>query len=92
MSADFDALRAKRNEAVQASMQKLADEEGIPLQSLRHNFNPDACYCACGHGEPPYLCEHKWDGACWESQDGASSMTCSRCGTTAMSHDLRVLP
>lgn len=90
---DFEALRADRNARVQAQMQKLADEHGIPLQSLRSNFNPNACYCACGHGEPPYLCEHKWDGPEWTSEDGcASSVTCSRCGGTAMSHDLRVLP
>jgi hypothetical protein len=86
---DFDALRADRNARVQASMQKLADEHGIPLQSLRSNFNPNACYCACPDGP----CEHKWDGDWWTSEDGcAQSATCSRCGTTAMSHSLRTGP
>ncbi len=85
---DFDALRAARNASVQESMQKMADEYGIPLQSLRSNFNPSACYCAC-----PGPCEHKWDGEEWVSEDGCgSSVTCSRCGCTAMSHDMRVLP
>lgn len=32
---DFDALRARRNVAVQEMHQKMADEWGVPLQSLR---------------------------------------------------------
>jgi hypothetical protein len=84
---DFDALRAERNRQVLDAHEKLADEMGVPPQSLRSNFNPAACYCACGTGGP---CEHKWDGDEWVSDDGcASSVTCSRCGTTAMSHDMR---
>lgn len=87
MKPDFDALRAARNQAVKESMQRLADEDGIPFESLQTNFNPHACYCACGSGGP---CEHKWDGPVWESEDGCmSSVTCSRCGGTAMSHSLR---
>ena len=84
---DFDALRAQRNATVQEHLQKMADEWGVPLQSLRSNFNPAACYCACGTGGP---CEHKWD---WGSEDGcALSATCSRCGCIAMSHDMRNAP
>ena len=87
---DFEALRARRNAAVQEMCQKIADEWGAPLQSLRSNFNPAACYCACGTGGP---CEHKWDGEGWESEDGRGwSATCSRCGCTAMSHDMRNAP
>lgn len=87
---DFDALRARRNAAVQERHQKMADEWGVPLQSLRSNFNPGACYCACATGGP---CEHKWDGDGWESEDGCAwSATCSRCGSTAMSHDMRHAP
>ena len=38
-------------------------------------------------------CEHKWDGPDWESEDGcACSVTCSLCGCTAMSHDMRNAP
>ena len=89
---DFEALRAARNAAVLAMHQKLADEEGVPLQALRSNFNPNKCYCACS-SEPRGSCEHKWDGPDWESEDGcAMSVTCSRCGMTAMSHDLRYAP
>lgn len=84
---DFEALRAERNRAMLEAHQRMADEYGVPLQSLRSNFNPAACYCACGTSGP---CEHSWDGGEWVSDDGlASSVTCSRCGTTAMSHDMR---
>jgi len=87
---DFEALRAQRNVAVAAAHQRFADEEGVPLQSLRSTFNPASCYCACGSNGP---CEHKWDGPDWESEDGcAMSVTCSRCGMTAMSHDMRYGP
>lgn len=90
MSIDFEALRAKRNQSVLEMHEKMAEDYGIPLQSLRSNFNKNACYCACGTGGP---CEHKWDGPDWESEDKlACSVTCSRCGTTAMSHDLRNAP
>lgn len=86
---DFEALRAKRNAAVLDRHQKMADEWGVSLQSLRSNFNPSACYCACGTGGP---CEHKWDGEGYESGDGCWSATCSRCGCTAISHSMRTAP
>lgn len=89
-ATDFEALRAKRNAVVQASMQKLADELGLPVTNLSSSHNPNACYCACASGGP---CEHKWDGAPYESEDGLCwSVTCSRCGCTAMSHDMLVMP
>lgn len=89
---DFEALRAERNARVQASMKNLADEYGIPVGSMGSNFNPYKCYCACG-SEPRGPCEHKWDGPDWTSEDGcACSSTCSRCGTTSMSHDMRYTP
>jgi hypothetical protein len=48
-----------------------------------------SCRCFCPEGE----CEHKWDGAWWESEDGLeSSVTCSVCGTVRMFHDMRVGP
>jgi len=87
---DFEALRAERNRRVMEHQQKLADELGVPLSSLRSNYNPNACYCACTSGGP---CEHKWDGEGVEFDEGRGwSATCSRCGCTAMSHDMRVLP
>ena len=87
---DFESLRAERNRLVMAHHQKLADELGVPLASLRSNYNPHSCYCACASEGP---CEHKWVGEGVEFDEGCGwSATCSRCGCSAMSHDLRVLP
>jgi hypothetical protein len=85
---DFEALRARRNEAVRERNQRIADEEGVPLQSLRSTFNPEACYCACSTGGP---CEHSFSG--WHDLgDGLFSQVCSRCGASAFSHSLRTVP
>jgi hypothetical protein len=87
---DFETLRAERNSKVQESMQRLADEYGFDLSKSKHTFDPNSCYCACISGGP---CEHKWDGDPYESEDGLCwSTTCSRCGCTCMSHDMKVLP
>ena len=87
---DFAALRAQRNARVRASIQALANEWGVDVESLKTTFRPTACYCACASGGP---CEHKWDGAGWTSEDGCGwSATCSRCGATAISHSLRTAP
>jgi len=41
----------------------------------------------------PAPCSHEWDGPTWKSDDGlAESVTCSRCGISAMDHDLRTAP
>ena len=86
---DFEALRAKRNAAFIKGMEALALDLDTDVSNRTSNFNPNACYCECGR-EPRGPCEHKWDGPDWESEDGrASSITCSHCGMTAMSHDLR---
>lgn len=82
---DFAALRAERNAKRREIEAEWAAEGYTFVGGCAHN-DDDACYCACPHGP----CEHKWDGNPWESQDGlAMSVTCSRCGTTAMSHSLR---
>lgn len=44
------------------------------------------CKCQCPDGS----CEHKWDGPA-ESFEGCTTTTCSRCGMTAMGHDMWVL-
>lgn len=90
MSApDFEALRAERNRKVEERMQQLASELGISWESAFTTFDPNACYCACSSGGP---CEHIWDGPIWVSEDGCiQSATCSRCGYTAIGHDMRVL-
>jgi len=87
---DFDALRAKRNRRVYEQILKMAEEYNVPTTEITSTFDPSECYCACSTNGP---CEHKWDGEPWESADGCGwSVTCSRCGCTAMSHDMRVGP
>ena len=45
------------------------------------------------HITPKDTCEHKWDGPDYESEGGLCfSVTCSRCGITAMSHSMRNAP
>ncbi len=49
------------------------------------------CRCECPDGP----CEHQWDGPWVEINlggGGGDSVTCSRCGITAIGHDLRCLP
>lgn len=82
---DFEALRAERNRRVMEHIHKMADEFDVPPSSLRSR---GACYCACASGGP---CEHEWAGEGVEFEHGWSA-TCSRCGETAMSHDMRVMP
>ena len=87
---DFEALRAERNRAMRTLIENIAKEQGIPADQVRSTFNSSACYCDCANHGP---CEHTWDGEPWESEDRlCASATCSRCGMTAMSHDMRVLP
>jgi len=87
---DFDALRAKRNAGVMEVLRKLAEEDGVSVETLAVSFNQDACYCACASGGP---CEHQWDGEDWEDDDSGSwSATCSRCGAIALFHDMRCAP
>lgn len=85
---DFDDLRRKRDESVERSMQKIADEFGCHVSELRTTYRPSKCYCACASGGP---CEHQWDGDGIEFDHGWTA-TCSRCGATAMSHDMRCAP
>lgn len=85
---DFEALRAKRDAAVMETLDKIAKDYGCDPSELKHNYNSAKCYCACSTGGP---CEHTWDGESYET-DSCCSVTCSRCGTSAMSHDLRNAP
>ncbi len=85
---DFAALREKRNADVRKAIEALAREfDPTGAEPVQCNYNFDACYCACPEGP----CEHKWDGVPYES-DNCWSTTCSRCGCTSMSHDMRVCP
>lgn len=52
-----------------------------------HMCGPSNSKCKCQCPDGP--CEHKWDGP-WEEFDGGrgGTSTCSRCGTTSLSHAL----
>jgi len=52
---------------------------------------PSNAKCRCGCPDGP--CEHVWDGAMVELDEWRCvSVTCSRCGITAVSHSLWVGP
>jgi hypothetical protein len=50
---------------------------------------PSAAPCVCKCPDGP--CEHKWDGE-WEEDELTASVTCSRCGSVKMGHDMWVGP
>lgn len=52
---------------------------------------PSLCKCNCGIDDGPHVCEHKWDGPRVGDEHG-DSVTCSRCGMSAMAHDQRCGP
>lgn len=85
---DFEALRAKRNDAIEAVTQAACDKQGWDRSKVYTSFHPDACYCACPDGP----CEHDFQG--WrEFEDGCGGETvCARCGMGAMSHSMTVGP
>lgn len=56
---------------------------------------PGTCKCNCGTFAAPHICEH--DFSDWEEgkmPEGGSYGTakCTRCGMTAMAHDIRCCP
>lgn len=68
----------------------------------------ETCRCSCGYtcegpGRCPLLvmeciekhyvkdCEHDWSGP-WKEIDGGGTVTCAKCGMSAMGHDMVVGP
>lgn len=83
--AEFEELKRKRDESVREQVATFVAEQGWdPAQTAFHASHMHGCYCACPEGP----CQHVWDGP-EEEGDNYSSATCSRCGTSAMSHDMR---
>jgi hypothetical protein len=84
---DFSILRKQRNDSVAAATKQLADQLGFSADSIVSNFDPEACYCDCANGGP---CEHAFDGATEYDDGGCMVWTrvCSKCGCTALSHDM----
>jgi hypothetical protein len=86
--AEFDELKRKRDASIAASIDKLCVEKGWDRTKIGfHVSNAGHCYCACPEGP----CQHIWDGP-EETGDNYSSATCSRCGCSAISHDMRCGP
>lgn len=89
---DFEALRAKRNTAVQKMIQEECDRRGWNYGEMHSTFNPNSCYCACVERGP---CEHKFEN--WRETHNdrgevcGGETFCSRCGMGAMSHSLRFM-
>lgn len=87
---DFERLRAERDAALMQMAREFAEKYGVGLSDVRVAVHSLGCYCACGTGGP---CEHKWDGGWTEFDDGhGGTATCSLCGCSAFSHDLRNAP
>lgn len=88
---DFEALRAKRDAALEAIVEAFAKERGINRKDVLVHVSPGGCYCSCPDGP----CEHEWGG--WrefetEGGGGGGEQVCKRCGMGAMSHSLRCGP
>jgi hypothetical protein len=91
--AEFEELKRKRDESIAAWVAALCKEHGWdPNVVQTHVSHNSACYCACPDGP----CQHIWNGPEYteESEGGGfmSSVTCARCGTPAIYHDMRCGP
>lgn len=85
---EFEELKCKRDEAIQAAVVALCDKHGWSLESAHvHVSGSRNCYCACPDGPR----QHIWDGPAYQ-EEGMISTTCSRCGEVCAYHDMRVMP
>jgi hypothetical protein len=84
--AEFEILKRKRDEAVNAVIDAVCAKQGWPRDKVHaHMCGAGGCYCACPDGP----CQHDFQG--WrEFEDGCGGeQVCTKCGTGAMSHSLR---
>ena len=88
--AQFDELKRIRDESAEKAIGDFCDEHGWDRSKMIAHLDPAGpCYCACPTGP----CQHTWDGPDIQIEDGLGySVTCSRCGTSALSHDMRCGP
>jgi hypothetical protein len=84
---DFDEMRRKRDEALNALFDAVCKEHGWDRSQVSAHVHPhpSECYCACPDGP----CEHEFAG--WRDfEDGCGGeQVCSKCGAGAMAHSLR---
>ena len=95
---EFAELSRKRDAEINAHIDAMCKEHGFDRSKMHfHASHTHGCYCACPDGP----CQHLWDGPQQplgleegedESQARGWSVTCSRCGVDAMSHDMRCGP
>lgn len=88
--AEFDELKRKRDVAVAEIVKAACERMGADQAAAYvHVSGAGDCYCACPEGP----CQHIWDGPDYRDEDGSIySVTCSRCGTPAIYHDMRCAP
>lgn len=93
--AEFDELKRVRDENIAVIVAEAWKKLGGDPNEKPHYHVSGAgmCYCACPDGP----CQHIWDGPEEIETDSddrpcGSSVTCSRCGTPAVYHDIRVMP
>ena len=60
--------------------------DDLPITAFTCGPSRAPCKCSC-----PDSCEHKWDGPV-VMDETSSTVTCSRCGMSAMEHSLWVVP
>lgn len=88
--AEFDELKRKRDAALAETVDAVCAEWGWDRSQVAvHVSHSSVCYCACPDGP----CQHDWSGPNVPIGDGHGfSVTCSRCGASAISHDMRCAP
>lgn len=86
--AEFEELKRKRDKALADVVSRVCKEQGWEEKKVHvHASGAGDCYCACPDGP----CQHVWDGPDLDS-GSVISATCSRCGLSAFSHDMRCAP
>lgn len=82
---EFEELKRVRDAALSEVVDAICAKHGWDRsKTYVHASGLGPCYCACPEGP----CQHIWDGPIEEGCNYASS-TCSRCGTSSMSHSMR---
>lgn len=96
--ADFDELKRQRDVAIEAVINAECEKQGWSRSEIFfHASHSHGCYCACPDGP----CQHVFNGpvvplGLEEGEDPKQacgwSVSCSKCGLDAMSHDIKFMP
>jgi len=86
--AEFEELKRKRDSAISKGVAEICEKHGWDQTKVGvHVPGAGDCYCACPDGP----CQHLWNGPDY-IEEGMVSVTCSRCKTPAIYHDMRCAP